>query len=112
MISTHVLDTTQGLPAPGVGVVLAMRTAEGTFADLAAGVTDADGRLTNLLPRERTPAAGVYRLTFQTAAWFAAEGRSSFYPEVSVTFDLTDPQQDYHVPLLLSGFGYSTYRGS
>ncbi len=112
MISTHVLDTSRGRPARGVGVVLAMRTSDGAFADLAAGVTDDDGRLTNLLGEERSLLPGVYRLTFQTGEWFASEGVAAFYPQVDVTFELTQPGQHYHVPLLLSPFGYATYRGS
>lgn len=109
-ITTHVLDTARGRPAAGVPITLALRTADGSFAELGRGATDDDGRLRSLLaaPLE----AGVYRITFETAAYFAALGIKSFYPEVSVVFEIHDASQHYHVPLLLSPYGYSTYRGS
>jgi 5-hydroxyisourate hydrolase len=103
-ISTHVLDTTTGLPAVGVPVRL-----EGDGV-LVEGVTDDDGRLSGLGPDE--PAPGTYRLRFATWEWFLVQGREAFYPEVVVTFSLTDPQRHLHVPLLLSAYSYSTYRGS
>ncbi|MCW2716347.1 hydroxyisourate hydrolase [Pseudonocardia sp.] len=102
-LSTHVLDAAAGRPAVGVPVRL-----EQGSAVLADAVTDADGRVTGLdLPR-----AGTYRLTFDTGTWFAATGTTAFYPEVTVAFTVTDPAQHHHVPLLLSPFAYSTYRGS
>ncbi|BCJ31517.1 hydroxyisourate hydrolase [Actinocatenispora sera] len=103
-LSTHVLDTGRGRPAVGVPVRLA--AADGT--ELGAGVTDADGRLAGL----PLPAPGRYRLVFDTAAWFAATGTDGFYPEVVVAFSVTDAGAHHHVPLLLSPFAYSTYRGS
>jgi 5-hydroxyisourate hydrolase len=103
-ISTHVLDTTTGLPAVGVPVRL-----EGDDV-LVEGVTDDDGRLTDLGPDE--PAPGIYRLRFATWEWFFGQGRHAFYPEVVVTFAVTDPTRHLHVPLLLSAYSYSTYRGS
>jgi 5-hydroxyisourate hydrolase len=104
-ITTHVLDTTAGRPAAGVPVLLERRTPEGWQRE-GSGVTDADGRLRTLLPADVSLAAGEYRITFDTRA------RSAFYPSVSVQFTVDDPVQHYHVPLLLSPFGYSTYRGS
>jgi 5-hydroxyisourate hydrolase len=104
-LSTHVLDAAHGRPAAGVPVRLT--TAGGD--DLAQDVTDDDGRIRQLaaeLPE------GTYRLTFDTGAYFAATGQRGFYPEVSVTFTVTDAGQHHHVPLLLSPFAYSTYRGS
>ena len=107
-ITTHVLDTALGKPAAGVALVL--ERVDGPSV-LARGVTDADGRVADLLAPGSLE-AGTYRITFDTAAYFAATGRQSFYPSVSVVFEIRDPAQHYHVPLLLSPFGYSTYRGS
>ena len=103
-ISTHVLDTTTGLPAVGVPVRL-----EGDGV-LVEGVTDDDGRLGGLGPDE--VARGTYRLRFATWEWFFGQGRDSFYPEVVVTFAVAEPTRHLHVPLLLSAYSYSTYRGS
>jgi 5-hydroxyisourate hydrolase len=106
-ITTHVLDTATGRPAGGIRVVLEFFiTATKTWATLGAGSTDADGRARSLLPDEHKLQAGVYRLRFDTSS------ASPFYPEVPVLFRVTDPGQHYHVPLLLSPYGYSTYRGS
>ena len=105
-VSTHVLDATAGAPAAGVAVVLERRGADGEWRAVADGMTDGDGRL-------RFPGAvapGSCRLTFGCGPWFAARGTSSFYPEVTVTFTVVAGH--YHVPLLLSPFAYSTYRGS
>ena len=100
-LSTHVLDAVTGAPAQGVPVRL-----ERDGAVLAEAVTDADGRV-----RDRGPlTVGVHRLTFDTAAWFGAT--PTFYPEVTIAFTVTDPGAHHHVPLLLSPFAYSTYRGS
>ena len=110
-ITTHILDTSRGRPAGGVSVVLEVRSDEG-WKILGQGRTDADGRLKNLLPADFNPEAGVYRLTFGTADYFAAERMESFYPEVSISFNVADAATHYHVPLLVSPFGYSTYRGS
>jgi 5-hydroxyisourate hydrolase len=113
-LSTHVLDTALGQPARGVAVRLDMlpsAAAGGGTVIVSTTATDDDGRVADLL--EGAPlAAGVYRLTFQTGAYFAATGRAAFYPRVQVTFEVTAPEQHHHVPLLLSPFGYSTYRGS
>jgi len=110
-ISTHVLDTALGRPAGGVAVTLA-RVAEDGAHPLGAGTTDADGRVRDLLAPGAALGAGTYRLRFLVAAYFAASGRSAFYPEVAITFVVGDATEHYHVPLLLSPFGYSTYRGS
>lgn len=106
MISTHVLDTARGRPAAGIAVVLEVRDGDG-WRRLGAGTTDADGRVTDLVAPE---AAGVgdHRLTFDTAG-YAPDG---FFPQVSVVFNVTDPGASHHVPLLLSPYGYTTYRGS
>jgi 5-hydroxyisourate hydrolase len=105
-ITTHVLDTARGRPAAGVAVRL-----EREGALLASGATDADGRLRDLLP-DGPLEPGRYRLVFDTEGYFAAEGTEAFYPEVSVVFRVREGGEHFHVPLLLSPFGYSTYRGS
>ncbi|HEV2130751.1 MAG TPA: hydroxyisourate hydrolase [Longimicrobiaceae bacterium] len=110
-ITTHVLDTARGRPASGVPVLLELH-ADGAWRDLARGSTDADGRLRDLLPAGQALVAGSYRLTFDTAAYFRAQGVEGFYAEVTIAFEVRDPAQHYHVPLLLSPYGYSTYRGS
>lgn len=103
-LTTHVLDAARGIPAAGVAVSL--RAASGD--EVAAGQTDADGRLA-LGPDLLAP--GDYTLTFETGAYFDAQAVESFYPEVTVAFRIRDDRH-YHVPLLLSPFAYSTYRGS
>jgi 5-hydroxyisourate hydrolase len=109
-LTTHVLDTSTGRPASGVGLALHRRAPEG-FVGLARAETNADGRAPDLLPAGALE-AGVYRLSFATGAYFAREGRTCFYPEVTIEFEVTHPDEHHHVPLLLSPFGYSTYRGS
>jgi 5-hydroxyisourate hydrolase len=108
-ITTHVLDTALGRPAIGVRVVLERRDARG-WAEAGRGETDADGRLGDLL--DGPLLAGEHRLRFDTGAYFGAAGVRGFYPEVSVHFSVERPEDHHHVPLLLSPFGYSTYRGS
>ena len=123
-ITTHVLDTARGRPAVGLPVVLE-RAAGGRWETLGRGTTDADGRLRSLLPAPaagQAPAtilpAGQYRLTFDTGAYFATLGVRAFYASVPIQFVVeayaTDAREvpHYHVPLLLSPFGYSTYRGT
>ena len=111
MITTHVLDTANGRPAAGVTVILAMRQAS-EWSPVARGTTDENGRLANLT-EGRAPMPGTYRLTFDTAAYHRDQGISvPFFPEVTVTFNIRDVSEHYHVPLLLSPYGYSTYRGS
>ena len=109
-VTTHVLDTARGRPAVGVPVRLERVGGEAGAELLAEAVTDSDGRATALGPDRLPP--GRYRLVFDTAAWFEAAQTPAFFPEVSVTFALTDPEEHYHVPVLLSPFAYSTYRGS
>ena len=106
ILSTHVLDATDGAPAAGVHVQLL--SPDGDV--LAGATTDSDGRIAEIAPDGLT--AATYSLVFATGEYFAARGRETFYPEVTVTFVVDDPQRGYHVPLLLSPFAYSTYRGS
>lgn len=108
-ITTHVLDTATGLPAAGIAVRLDVRDGDGWRA-LGDGVTDGDGRLRDLGPD--AVAGGEYRLTFASGAYFAGHGRETFFPEVTVAFTVADPTGHHHVPLLLSPFAFSTYRGS
>jgi 5-hydroxyisourate hydrolase len=106
-LSTHVLDAVTGRPAAGIGVRLESWTGDG-WTPAAEQSTDADGRIGDL----GSPAAGRHRLTFDTGGYFTALGSSTFYPEVSVVFEITDAGRHHHVPLLLSPFAYTTYRGS
>jgi len=105
MITTHVLDVAQGRPASGIPVVLERREGE-SWRKLGEGKTDQDGRLRTLLPAGQAVQVGTYRLRFDTAA------RSAFFPEVTILFEIAEASGHHHVPLLLSPFGYSTYRGS
>lgn len=107
-ISTHVLDAARGRPASGVAVRLERRADDGTYAEAARAATDADGRIRAW----SVTGPGTYRLVFDTGAYFAGRGEATFYPEVTVTFAITAPEEPHHVPLLLSPFAYSTYRGS
>lgn len=111
-ITTHVLDTARGCPAANVPVTLCHRAPDGAWVHIADGITDDDGRARALITDASRMSSGVYRLTFDTAMYFAALDLEGFYPEASVVFTVRDPTQHFHVPLLLSPFGYSTYRGS
>jgi 5-hydroxyisourate hydrolase len=108
-ISTHVLDTAQGRPAAGLLVRLE-HVVGVDGAVLATATTDADGRVPSLGPDRVCP--GTYRLVFDTAGYFSRTGQPCFFPEVSLSFVVADPEQHHHVPVLLSPFAYSTYRGS
>jgi 5-hydroxyisourate hydrolase len=110
VITTHVLDTARGLPAQGVPIVLEHASGDG-WELLASGATDADGRARDLVAEGTALAHGRYRLTFDTGAYFRGRGQAAFYPEVAVVF-IVAGDDHHHVPLLLSPFGYSTYRGS
>jgi 5-hydroxyisourate hydrolase len=111
IITTHVLDVALGRPAAGVPVALE-RVAETGATEIGRARTDDDGRVRRLGPADLRP--GTYRLVFDTAAYFLAQhpGGRPFFPEVAITFTVHDQARDYHVPLLLSPYGYSTYRGS
>ena len=110
-ITSHVLDTSAGRPAAGLLVRLEQPGPGPSAAvPLASATTDGDGRVRDWLPAG-VP-AGRYRLVFETGAWFRAAGRDTLYPEVMIDFEVQDGVAHYHLPLLLSPFGYSTYRGS
>ena len=110
-VTTHVLDTALGRPAAGVDVTLHRGAVAGVWQQLGAGVTDADGRVQDLLAGESLD-RGSYRLVFATGQYHRGQGADSFFPEVTVDFVVDDPTRHYHVPLLLSPYGYTTYRGS
>lgn len=105
-ITTHVLDTAKGCPAANIGVSLEYLN-QGSWQTVASGTTDTDGRIMDWM--DNTALVGEYRITFATAAYHLNKG---FFPSVSINFTIDNPDQHYHVPLLLSRFSYSTYRGS
>lgn len=109
-ISTHVLDTSLGRPAIGVAVMLS-RLEHGDWRTLSIETTDADGRIRGFLP-EPPIEAGLYRIRFDTADHFRAYEFKTLYPYVEITFEVRDPDLHYHIPLLISANGYTTYRGS
>jgi 5-hydroxyisourate hydrolase len=110
-ITTHVLDVSTGRPASSVAVILQVQAAGAEWKELARGVTDSNGRAANLISSGKL-ATGNYRLRFDIGAYFAARQAASFFPYVEITFAVGDSAQHYHVPLLVSPYGYTTYRGS
>ena len=110
-ITTHVLDTSSGTPAGGLAVGLSFREKDG-WHELGRGRTNKDGRVADLLADGTALRVGTYRLRFETGAYFRGRSKPCFYPEVSIIFEIQAANEHYHVPLLLSPFGYSTYRGS
>lgn len=109
-ITTHVLDTSRGRPAVDMSISLTSMVG-GAWKTIVESRTDADGRITNLLPSGLAQ-VGTWRLVFHVGRWYAQQGIESFYVDVPVVFEVRDPTAHYHVPLLISPFGYSTYRGS
>jgi 5-hydroxyisourate hydrolase len=110
-ITTHVLDTSRGKPGKGIKATLEILRGD-KWEELGTGITNDDGRVADLLSPDHKLSAGIYRLTFDTQKYFAAQSIEGFYPHVQITFEVKDGSQHYHVPLLLNPFGYSTYRGS
>lgn len=110
-ITTHVLDTSKGTPAAGLSIKLEMQDSEGNWKTLAQGETNADGRITDLLD-DASFVPGIFQMTFQTKAYFQKQNLPCFYPFATVVFEIEDTAPHYHIPLLLSSFGYTTYRGS
>ena len=110
-ITTHILDTARGRPAAGVSLALFEREGE-EWVKLASGITNEDGRVPGLLPDDLLLKAGTYCMHFATAEYFENQAGNPFYPWVDVVFNLGGSGEHYHIPLLLSPFGYSTYRGS
>ena len=109
-VSTHILDTTFGKPAANVPVLLEKKGESG-WEKCGGGMTDADGRIKDLVPAGKLE-VGIFRVTFDTTAYYKLQAMECFYPEVAVVFQIREPEAHYHVPLLVSPFGYSTYRGS
>ena len=109
-ISTHVLDTANGRPAQGVRVVAEHMHSSGTFVPAGEGITDNNGRIPQMLAGGGGLEAGLFRLTFYVGDYF--KGQDHFYPEITVSFLVRDPSAHYHIPLLLSPYGYTTYRGT
>lgn len=110
-ITTHILDTTRGLPAKAVPIIL-YEQKDSSWQKLASGETNSDGRISNLLNKNVVLNAGIYRMHFDTKSYFDANNEQGFYPYVDVVFELDGSNSHYHIPLLLTAFGYSTYRGS
>ena len=109
-VTTHILDTTIGKPAPGITIVF-YRGLNDEWTELTRGKTNSDGRVTNLLPANEVLQRGIYKLRFETKDYFDQKRIPTFYPYVEIIFDIQSADH-YHVPLLLNPFGYSTYRGS
>ena len=111
-ISTHVLDLAHGRPAKNVPVRLERRDLSGEWIRLASSSTDGDGRCAQLLPDGEMVRPGLYRLVFDTASYHDAQEVEGFYPVVEITFHVKEGESAFHIPLLLSPYGFSTYRGS
>jgi 5-hydroxyisourate hydrolase len=111
-ISTHVLDTALGKPSEGVPVRLERREPSGKWLLLCSACTDRDGRCAELLRDDAALPSGLYRLTFDTETYFAAAGVPGLYPTVEITFQVREGESHFHIPLLLSPNGYTTYRGT
>lgn len=109
-LTTHILDTTKGKPAAGVSIQL-YSVINGEWKEMTSGVTNKDGRIPNLLAPGVLLEPGVYKMKFDTKAYFDKESVKTFYPYVEIVFEITSSEH-YHVPLLLNPYGYSTYRGS
>jgi len=109
-LTTHVLDTTRGQPASDMRVALEKVDPAGQWVEVASSTTNEQGRLSEPLTRDLS--AGVFRLVFDTGAYFHTQAVASLFPRVTVEFQVEDGSSDYHLPLLLSPYGYSTYRGS
>ena len=110
-ITTHVLDTAIGKPAEGIDITLS-QFINNQWKLLNGGTTNSDGRVSDLLPEEKALEAGRYKVLFVTENYFKRQGVKAFYPYADIVFEIEGDGQHYHIPLLLSPFGYSTYRGS
>jgi len=109
-ITTHVLDTSFGKPAAGINICLHFLK-DNSWENIAEGITNNEGRITDLLNNDKIPEKGIYKMTFGTGNYFKDQGIKNFYPYIEIIFEI-DSDEHYHIPLLLSPFGYSTYRGS
>ena len=111
-VSTHILDIARGAPASGVAITLEVQNPDESWMELSHAWTDDDGRVKPFFLVSQAVSEGVCRLVFDTEPYFASLSTNTFYPQVTVVFKIDDASQHYHVPLLISPFGYSTYRGS
>jgi len=109
-ITTHVLNTVSGKPAAGMPISLEKRDGD-HWIEIGSGITSADGRIGDLM-KERSLEKAHYRMNFATESYFSGQGTQGFYPVVRIEFEVVEIEEHYHIPLLLSPFGYSTYRGS
>lgn len=110
-LSVHVLNQTQGLPSSNMLVVLEAQQGD-SWVKLNEAKTNKDGRITEFYPKDKPLKKGIYKVTFKTGDWFKANNQRSFFPEVPVVFVIDGRLDHYHIPLLLSPYGYSTYRGN
>ncbi len=110
-LSVHVLNLQDGLPSPGVNVTLEKQNGQ-DWSKLNTGITDEQGRITALYPENKVLEKGTYRVTFKTGDWFKEHQSATFFPEVPVIFEADGSVPHYHIPLLLSPYGFSTYRGN
>jgi len=110
-ITTHILDTTRGKPAANVPITLFVQI-NGQWQEMSTGMTNSDGRIGDLLKADFVLDAGIYRMNFDTQSYFEANNEQGFYPFVDIVFNIDDSGSHYHIPLLLTAYGYSTYRGS
>ena len=111
-LSTHILDTSKGQPAPNVDIHLYQQLNGTTWTKVTSGITDADGRFKNFFSGQNGLRAQTYKLKFDVKSYFDIQGQDTLYPYIEVIFNVKNPNQHYHIPLLLNPFGYSTYRGS
>jgi 5-hydroxyisourate hydrolase len=111
-ISTHILDIARGVPAKDVPVQLERQETPGHWRLLSSGRTDRDGRCIDLLPESAALLAGLYRLTFDAASYYATQKMEGLYPVIQITFSVRDGETHFHIPLLLTQNSYTTYRGS
>jgi len=110
-ITTHVLDTSKGVPAEGIKITLQKPIKDNLWEEITSGITNNDGRIPNFLSENEILQPGIYRMLFDTQSYFQNNNTNGFYPYVPIVFEIKDTEH-YHVPLLLNPFGYSTYRGS
>ena len=110
-LSSHILDITSGKPAPNVKITLSKQDPKGNWTVLEEKFTDDNGRIKDFLKQDGKSKTGIYKMTYHVSPYFAKKNQPTFYPFIEVVFELKDDQH-YHVPITLSPFGYSTYRGS
>jgi 5-hydroxyisourate hydrolase len=111
-VSTHILDTSRGAPGNGVAISLEVQNSDESWTEVSHAWTDEDGRVKPFFLVQQPLQRGIYRLVFDTESYFSSLSIDCFYPQVAVAFKIDDALQHYHVPLLISPYGYSTYRGS